>query len=477
MFRDFNDAGALACGAFAGQPETCVAPALWRLGLPSFAASGLPESGRSAGEPFTGAEDSLNIERQEHLLSNGLRVILYRDNRVPLAHVSVYYRVGSSCDPPGHSGLAHLFEHLMFEGSENVGKNEHGRLLDAAGGAWNASTNKDRTNYFATVPSNYLDLALWLEADRMRSLNLTPANFENQRQTVIEERRQSYDNRPYGRSHLRFDELAYSNWAYAHSIIGSVEDLQALTLEEAVDFHRRFYGPGNALLVVAGDIEEDAALKLVERRFGSIANLTVPFVPDLGEPPQDAPRQETHVDSLAALPALMLGFHMPELGAPDYYALSVLSLVLTHGESSRLHRRMIADNNWVTAVYAGPNQYKGPQLFAVWAQTQDGVPIGRVLAELTEALAVAAATRLTAEELEKARNNIAHAFIARLTRVSQIGETLATYAAYFDDADLINTELERFCSVSADDVRDSAARVFRPENQTTIIVEPGRKAR
>ena len=193
-------------------------------------------------------------------MSNGLEVILYRDNRIPLTHVSLHYRVGSSYEKRGESGLAHLFEHMMFEGSENVGKNEHGRLLDAAGGSWNASTSKDRTNYYATVPSNYLDLALWLEADRMRSLLITPENFENQRQTVIEEKKQSYDNRPYGRAHLRFDELAYTNWAYGHPVIGQIEDLQKFTLEQAIDFHRRFYGPGNAVLVVAGDIVEADAL-------------------------------------------------------------------------------------------------------------------------------------------------------------------------------------------------------------------------
>jgi len=422
-------------------------------------------------------KDSLNIERQEHQLDNGLRVILYRDNRVPLAHATVHYRIGSSYETRGRSGLAHLFEHLMFEGSENVAKNEHGKLLDAAGGSWNASTNKDRTNYFATVPSNYLELALWLEADRMRSLRITPANFENQRQTVIEERKQSYDNRPYGRSHLRFDELAYGNWAYAHSIIGSVEDLRALTLDEAIDFHRRYYGPGNAILVVAGDIEERAALELIKKHFASIEDETAPLAPDLSEPNQESSRQERHTDPLATLPAIMLGFHMPELGSLEYYALSVLSLILTHGESSRLHRRMISDNNWVTAIYSGPNQYKGPQLFAVWTQLQEGVGTDRILQELTDALSASGEDLVTDKEIDKARNNIAHAFIARLTRVSQVGETLGTYATYFDDAGLINTELERFYSVTAEGVREAAARVFRPQNQTTIVVLPGRDTR
>jgi predicted Zn-dependent peptidase len=223
----------------------------------------------------------IHIDFTEHPLSNGLRVILYRDNRIPLAHVSLHYWVGSSYEQRGQSGLAHLFEHMMFEGSENVAKNEHARLLDAAGGSWNASTSKDRTNYYATVPSNFLDLALWLEADRMRSLRITPENFENQRQTVIEEKKQSYDNRPYGRAQLRFDELAYANWSYGHPVIGDVEDLKQLTLEQAVAFHQKFYGPGNAVLVVAGDINEAEALAKIEQYFLPIADRTDNIRPDL----------------------------------------------------------------------------------------------------------------------------------------------------------------------------------------------------
>ena len=207
------------------------------------------------------------IRFRQEKLKNGLDVILHSDNRVPLVHVTLHYRVGSSYEQPGKSGLAHLFEHMMFQGSENVGKAEHGRQVDSVGGRWNASTSKDRTNYFETVPSNALELALWLEADRMRSLEVTSENFENQRQTVIEEKKQSYDNRPYGAALLRFDDLAYQNWAYAHPIIGSVDDLRKTSVEDAVTFHRSHYGPDNATLVVAGDILEEEALHLCHPPF------------------------------------------------------------------------------------------------------------------------------------------------------------------------------------------------------------------
>lgn len=414
----------------------------------------------------------IHIDFTEHRLSNGLQVILYCDNRIPLVHVSLHYRVGSSFEQRGQSGLAHLFEHMMFEGSENVAKNEHGRLLDAAGGSWNASTSKDRTNYYATVPSNHLDLALWLEADRMRSLRITAENFENQRQTVIEEKKQSYDNRPYGRAHLRFDELAYANWAYGHPVIGDVEDLKQLSLEQAVAFHRRFYGPGNAVLVVAGDITEADALAKLEKYFSPVTGGTDGFRPDLSEPVQEQKKEELHRDVLAALPAMMLGFHMSEYGSRDHYALAILSLILTQGESSRLYRKMIYDNNWVTSIYSGPNQYKGPQLFTVWCQMQDGNPPERIRMEVMAELHSLGQRAVSDEELEKARNNISHAFLTRLTRVSQIGEALANYAVFLDDPGAINTEFERFFEIGAQDVQAAAARIFTVENQTAIFVLP-----
>lgn len=421
------------------------------------------------------AISSPEIRFEERRLPNGLQVLLYRDNRVPLVHVTLHYRVGSSYEKRGFSGLAHLFEHLMFEGSENVKKNEHGRLLDTAGGTWNASTNKDRTNYHSTVPSNYLDLALWLEADRMRSLNLTRENFENQRQTVIEERKQSYDNRPYGLAHLRFDELAYSNWAYAHSVIGSLEDLERLTLNDAISFHQDHYGPGRTVLVLAGDINEDDGFEKVSQYFGDLPNRTIQFRPDLEEPAQAEPRQENLPDLLATLPVIMLGYHMPPLGSDDYYALSLLALALSHGDSSRLYRRLIFDNNWATSLYAGPNQYRGPQLFTVWCQLQSLVATQSVLDAVREELHRASTSMLEESEIQKTKNNVSHAFLSRLTRVSYIGESLARCAIYQDDANAINSELERFMRVTAADIQQAADRAFRPDNETLIVVEPSRR--
>jgi zinc protease len=412
------------------------------------------------------------LKFQRHRLGNGLEVLLYRDNTVPLTHVSLHYRVGSSYETPGRSGLAHLFEHMMFEGSDNVERNDHGKLIDAAGGSWNASTNKDRTNYYETVPSHYVELALWLEADRMRSLRVTEETFENQRQTVIEEKKQSYDNRPYGPSHLRFDELAYENWAYAHPIIGSVDDLREATLEDAVQFHRSYYGPGNATLAVAGDIDEESIIRQVELHFGDIVDRTSPRQPDLSEPAQMGEKRETMPDSLAVLPALSMGYHMPELGTDSYYAMSLLAIVLSLGPSSRFYEKLVYDRNWAINLYTGPNQYKGPELFLLWFQLQAGVAVSDFLEAVDEEILRIVENRVQPAELEKAGNQISHSFIARLAKVSQIGEGLARSAVYFDDPEYINSELERYLSVSTEGVLSAAQAVFRPENRTLLIAEP-----
>ena len=413
------------------------------------------------------------IQFQEHRLENGLQVILYRNNQVPLVHLSLHFRIGSSYERPGLSGFAHLFEHMMFQGSENVAKNEHGKYVDAAGGSWNASTSKDRTNYYETLPAHFLERALWLEADRMGSLKVTAENFENQRQTVIEEKKQSYDNRPYGLAYLRFDELAYENWAYAHPIIGCLEDLEKVTLEDAGDFHQTYYGPGNAALIVAGDIDERDALEKIQDHFGSISNRTKPNDPDLHEPEQKAEKVEMLKDSLAILPGVSLGYHMAEMGSPEYYALSILALILSHGESSRLYRKLVSDNNWISSLSVGPNQYKGPELFTIMFQVQDRVKVDEVLKVLEGELEAVQEKPVSEQELEKVKNQVMFHFVAQQATVPRVGECLAHYAIYFDDPQLINSELDRFLSVTGEDILRAARQTFRSENRTMISVEPG----
>ena len=360
----------------------------------------------------------------------------------------------------------------MFQGSDNVDKNEHGRYVDEAGGRWNASTNKDRTNYYETLPSNCLELGLWLEADRMRSLKVSEVNFENQRQTVIEEKKQSYDNRPYGLAYLRFDELAYESWAYAHSVIGSVSDLKKATLEDAARFHRTYYGPGNATLVLAGDLDCDEALESVSKHFADIPNRTSAEGSRVEEPEQSSEKREELTDPLAVLPLVILGYHMPPIGSPGYYALSLFSIVLSDGSSSRLHRKLIYEDNWVTGLAAGPNRYKGPGLFDFWMQIQDQIDVHQVLEAIEGELERLRAQPISQQELQKALNQLAYRHVGRLQRVSDIGEILAHYAVYHDAPNLINQEWERFLSVTPETIREVVRQTFRAENRTLLVVQP-----
>jgi predicted Zn-dependent peptidase len=413
------------------------------------------------------------IQFDEHQLASGLKLILHSCDRSPLVHVGLHYSVGSSFEVQGLSGFAHLFEHMMFQGSANVDKNEHGKYIDEAGGRWNASTNKDRTNYYETVPANFLKLAFWLEADRMASLKVTEENFENQRQTVIEEKKQSYDNRPYGLSYLRFDELAYQNWAYAHPIIGSVEDLRKATLQDALDFHELYYGPGNATLVVAGDIEPAETIAVVREYFESIPDSTSPREPDLDEPQQERSKFEIMADPLAVLPAVAIGYHMPGLGSPEYYALTMLALILADGDSSRFYRKFVYRNNWITGLFAGPNQYKGPQLFRVWFQIQDDVTPQTVIDAVDEEVSRIINEGVTDKELEKARNQVTHRFIARLSTVYQVGELLAHYASFFNEPGLVNTQIDEYHAITRGEVLNAAQKFLVPENRSIILTEPG----
>jgi len=339
------------------------------------------------------------------------------------------------------------------------------------GGNWNASTSKDRTGYFETVPSNALDLVLWLEADRMRSLRVTEENFENQRQTVIEEKKQSYDNRPYGTALLRFDALAYQNWAYAHPIIGSVDDLRKAKVEDAVRFHHKHYGPDNATLVVAGDILEEETWNVVRRNFEDIHSTTDSHFPDLSEPYQQQEKLEVVRDELAPLPAIHMGYHVPPAGSSEHYALSMLALILSKGESSRLYRRMVYDNNWVAGISVGLTHYRGPQMLVFWCQLQDTVETSLIQKVLDEEIIRIIEEKVSSLELEKVKSQVLYQFVANRATIHGKGEALAQYMTYFGDPTLINHEVDRYLEVTAEEIQETAKRILVPTNKTTLIVE------
>jgi len=408
-----------------------------------------------------------------HTLENGLRVVLNPDKTVPTVATAIYYDVGSRNEVLGRSGFAHLFEHMMFQGSANVPKGGHFQLVMNRGGSVNGTTSHDRTNYFETLPSNDLALSLWLEADRLRSLAVNQENFENQRQTVMEERRQSYDNRPYMASMLKINELAYLDYfPYAHSTIGDMTDLVNAPLEAVQEFFHSYYAPNNAVLSISGDFEPDAAMALVQTYFGSLPRREIPPYQPPTLPPQTAERTDTIADPLAELPAFHLAYHIPENRHADHYAIELLAIVLGDGESSRLYQELVKKREILQEISVGTDDRRGPDLLSVWAICAQGKSATDARAAIYEQFKNIAKNGVTARELEKAKNRIRSSFVfglqSNLSRAMHLGE----FELYYGDANILLTEAERYLAVSVEDIKRVASTYFSETNRTVLDVVP-----
>lgn len=414
----------------------------------------------------------LPIERRT--LDNGLRVVLSPDRTVPTVAIAVYYDVGSRNEQVGRSGFAHLFEHMMFQGSANVAKGEHFSLIMNRGGSMNGTTNHDRTNYFETLPSNELELGLWLEADRMRSLAITTENFENQRATVMEERRQSYDNRPYAPSMLRINALAYGDYfPYSHSTIGLMSDLQNAPLEAVQEFFDTYYKPNNAVLAISGDFAVEEAMTLVERHFGNIARGEIPAYEPGDLAPQTAERHETLPDPNAELPAFHVAYHIPPTRTADHYALEMLAVIMGDGRSSRLYRELVR-GELCAEISVATDDRRGPDLFSFWGVMAAGHQPAEAQARIYGALQAVADEGVTERELQEARNAVLSYFVFGLQSNMSRAQTLAEYELYWGSAETIREELERYQSVSAADIQRVAGTYFSETNRTVLDVQPTR---
>ena len=425
-----------------------------------------------------GAEQSAtalsNLQVSRAALDNGLRVVMNQDGTVPTVAVSVYYDVGSRNEAKGRSGFAHLFEHMMFQGSANVGKGEHFGLIINRGGSANGTTSNDRTNYFETLPSNELALGLWLEADRMRSLAVTQENFENQRTTVMEERRQRIDNQPYVPSMLRINELAYDDyWPYAHSTIGDMQDLLDAPLEAVQDFFDTYYAPNNAVISISGDFDPNEAMALVEEYFGGIPARETPSFDAPPPAKQVSEQTETMYDSNATLPAFHLAYHIPRSRTPDHYALEMLALVLGDGESSRLYQRLVKRDEICQQIAVGTDDRRGPDLFSAWAVMSSGHPPKAAQKIIYEELRAIAERGVTERELEKARNRVSAAFVFGLQSNMARSQQLAEFELYWGDANLLKLELDHYLAVTAEDIKRVTAQYFDATNRTVLDVLPG----
>jgi zinc protease len=405
-------------------------------------------------------------------LKNGLRVIIAEDHVAPVFSIAVTYNAGSRDERKGRTGFAHLFEHMMFKGSQNVGPGEHFMLVFNNGGSMNGTTSKDRTLYFETMPSNQLDLALFLEADRMRSLEITKENLDNQRHAVQEERRLGLDNQPYGKTFEAVDDLAYDNFAYEHSVIGSMEDLSAASVEDVAAFFKTYYAPNNAVLAVVGDVKTEDCLARIRKHFESIPSQSAPAPVDMTEPPQKAERRLTLDDALARLSRLDVVYKIPPAMSPDEDALSVLGTVLGSGRSSRLYEQIVRQKQLASNASSFAATSRGPGLFHVFATAVPGKPVADIEASIYEEIEKVKAGPIAEWEMEKARTAARSSFVSSVQSTLSRAILLSEYAMFHDNPGLINTRADKIAAVTAQDVQRVARQYLTRENRTVVITNP-----
>jgi zinc protease len=415
------------------------------------------------------------LELHDTRLENGLRVILVPDHSAPVYAINVSYNVGSRNEPPGHTGYAHLFEHMMFQGSENVGKGEHFILILNNGGGMNGTTNEDRTNYFEELPKNQLDLGLFLESDRMRSLAVTQPNVDNQRAVVQEERRQSYDNQPYAHAELDIDNLSYDNFAYKHSTIGSMADLNAASLQDVQNFFKTYYAPNNAVLTLVGDFDPEDALAKVKKYFGAIPSQPPPPRVDLSEEQHYGERRETIYDPLAREPQIIEAYHIPPGNTPDNYAAQALAAILSAGQSSRFYRDLVKEKQLAVNVQAEPDARIGPSLFYIVATPRQGVAVADLEKGIDDEMQAVIKDGVTPEELAKAKTQELRRFIDQRRSSLATANLIGQYAIYYGDPNLINTLADKEAAVTLDQIQSVAAKYFVRDERAVVITLPAAK--
>jgi predicted Zn-dependent peptidase len=417
------------------------------------------------------------VEFTDERLPNGLRLIIDEDHLAPVVAVCIWYNVGSKHEVEGKTGFAHLFEHVMFQGSRHVAKTEHMALVQAAGGTMNGTTWLDRTNYYETMPSHQLELALWLEADRMATLldALNQANLDNQRDVVKNEKRSSYDNRPYGQWFHKLQEHVFpAGHPYHHPTIGSMEDLDAASLEDVAAFFRTYYAPNNAVLAIAGDVDPAQARGWVERYFGAIpANPAIPPLGDMSLPAAIGAEVREVVEDRVPLARHYFAFRAPCFGDPRADALEVGAQILAGGKGSRLYRRLVREDRIAQDVaFFSLGLIGGASMAAGQATVRPGVDPDIVERAFEEELARLGKELVTDDELARARALIETFELEALQRVDERADRLAMYATLLDDPDMINRQLDRYLAVTAADIRAVAAEFLIPENRVVLTYLP-----
>ncbi len=413
------------------------------------------------------------LKIESHTSANGMKVVMAEDHSRPVINLQVWYHVGSKDERQGRTGFAHLFEHLMFRGSKNVGPEEHMRYVREAGGTVNAYTSFDQTVYWETFPSNYLERIIWLEADRMDSLNISQENFTKEREVVKEERRLRTENPPYGLLAEDILNATYRAYPYKHLPIGSMEDLNKATTADVQEFFDTYYVPNNATLVIVGDFEPSKALAYAKKHFGRLprSKKPVPRV-NVTEPEQPALMELSKSYSNVPLPAIVSAYHLPPAGSPDSYALEIASEILSSGQSSRLYRRLVYEEQVAVAAAGNAFLLEGPSIFFGFAVANQGKDIKQVSASLHDVLEAMGKAPVSEEELTKAKNQVIAGFVIGRQSAQSKADSLGRMAVLRGNSELYNTELANYQKVTTADVQRVSKKYLTEANETRMWVTP-----
>lgn len=414
---------------------------------------------------------SSKIEFEQYSLKNGLDVILHEDHSTPIVAVTVLYHVGSKNEDPTRTGFAHFFEHLLFEGSENIGRGEYMKLVQSNGGILNANTSFDRTFYFEILPSNQLELGLWLESERMLHAKIDETGVETQREVVKEEYRQRYENTPYGSFLPEMFKRAYVKHPYQWVPIGSLEHLNAAKIEEFRDFYKKYYIPNNATLSIAGDFDKKQLKKWIDKYFSGIPKGKEIERPKIVEPAKTAEIRDVIEDNVQ-LPAVMMGYHTPAQGTKESYAVSMLAQILSQGNSSRMQKNIVDDQQKALFVGAFPFPTEDPGMSLMLGVTNMGVSVDDLEAAIDKEVEKLQTELISEEEFQKLRNQIENDMISQNSKIEGIAESLANYHVYYGDANLINTEVDRYMKVTREDIMAAAKKYFTKENRVVLHYVP-----
>ncbi len=427
----------------------------------------------SLAPPLDAAVRPPRLDYTTTTLSNGMRVVFLEDHSTPIVHLEMWYHVGSKNERPGRTGFAHLFEHMMFKGSRNVEPEGHPSYVSSVGGQSNAYTTEDATVFWETVPSQYLPLVLWLEADRLGSLRIEPSVFRTEREVVKEERRMRVENQPYGRLQEIIADQSFTVHPYKHPVIGSMKDLEAASIGDVRDFFHTYYVPNNATAVVVGDFDTKEAAGLVEQYLGRVPRSNVPVPRDIPKEPPQTKEKRVTLHEEWPLPAVVVAYHITFDGHPDSYPLHVASKILSDGQSSRIYRRLVYEKGIALAAFGGGNIIEDPNLFFAVAIVQPG----HTTEEATDAL-IAELDRLrnepiTEQELQQAKNQFARDYILGRESVKDKADVLGHAAVIHNDLKTADGEFDIFQNLTTGDVQRVARTYFTPENRLVLTILPG----